>query len=102
MANKEIPFSQARQRLTAILDEVEDSGKPITIVRRGRPAAVIISHEVFQTYFGPPKGKRWSLKGSIKVPPGVDLEKALEQQHQENIRMWKSRLKKWKDADSET
>jgi prevent-host-death family protein len=98
MANKEIPFSRARQQLTSILDDIQASGKPVTIMRRGKPAAVIISHESFQTRFGKMQRKQWTLKGSIKEAPGVNLDKAIEEQHQENILIWKRRLKKWDDA----
>ena len=42
MTNRRIPFSEARQNFTSIVDEVEKFGRAVTIVRRGKPAAVII------------------------------------------------------------
>jgi len=99
MATKEVAFSEARRELTSLLDEIEGSGKAIMIMRRGKPAAVLISPESFKTRFGKSESKRWSLKGSIKAAPGVDLEAAIEGQHRENIRTWKRRLNKWDQAN---
>jgi len=42
--SKEIHFSQARQNLSGIIDRLPHSG-PVTILRHGKPAAVVISHE---------------------------------------------------------
>jgi prevent-host-death family protein len=98
MANREIQFSRARQQLTAILNEIQTSGQPVTIIRRGKPSAVIISPEYFQARFGKAQGQRWTLKGSLKEAPGVDLGQAIDEQHLENIQKWKRRLKKWDEA----
>ena len=91
-----VPFTEVRQRLTAILDSVEKSGKPVTILRRGKPAAVIISHEAYAEQFTKAR-PRFRLAGSLKVAAGVDIDKVLEKAKQERIRVWQKRLKRWRD-----
>lgn len=93
MPNKQVPFSQARQQFTALLDEVERSGQPVTILRRGKPAAVVISHDDYVVRFPVKKRKPWRLAGSIKVKPGVDIEKVLKKMKEERIRMFERRQK---------
>ena len=94
MASKKIPFSQARQNLTSIVDEVEKFGRAVTIVRRGKPAAVIIDHDTYQQFAESSAQTKWTLKGSIVVKPGVDLDKALASAKAARIRMWKGRQEK--------
>lgn len=38
-----VPFTEARARLTELLDEVEARHEHIVITRKGRPAAVVVS-----------------------------------------------------------
>jgi prevent-host-death family protein len=40
-----IPFTDARARLTELLDDVEARHEHVVITRKGRPAAVIVSPE---------------------------------------------------------
>ena len=40
-----IPFTEARARLTELLDDVEARHEHIVITRKGRPAAVVVSPE---------------------------------------------------------
>jgi len=91
MNGRNIPFTKARQHFTAIIDEVEKSGKPITIVRHGKPAAVIIDHETYEEFLGRNVQKKWTLKGSIIVRPGVDLDASLKRAKEDRIRLWKRR-----------
>ena len=74
---REVHFSQARQNLSAIVDEVTRTGKPVTILRRGQPAAIIASPSEYHDRIRN-KG-RWKLAGSMKIKEGVDLEKALDE-----------------------
>ncbi len=74
---KEIPFSEARRKFSTIVDEVETTGKPVTILRHGKPAAVVISHLEYRRKFGQ-KGE-WKLAGSLKFRKGVDIDKALKE-----------------------
>jgi prevent-host-death family protein len=78
MYSKQLSFSQARGNLTSILDRVEKTGEPVTILRRGKPSAVIISHDMFEQQIRRPRGSRWKLAGSIAVKPGVNVDEAIE------------------------
>ena len=94
MASKKIPFSQARQNLTSIVNEVENFGRAVTIVRRGKPAAVIVDPDTYQQFAASSDQKMWTLKGSIIVKSGVDLEKDLADAKHARIRMRKKRQEK--------
>ena len=43
-----IPFTEARARLTELLDDVEARHEHVVITRRGRPTAVVISTEEWE------------------------------------------------------
>lgn len=87
---KEFHFSQARQKLSAIVDEVEKTGKPVTILRHGKPAAVVISPVEYQMKFGQ-KGE-WKLAGSLKAVKGVDIEKAIKESRAEGLKAWEKNM----------
>jgi len=91
MAKKWIPFSEARQNLTSIVDEVEKSGHAVTIVRRGKPAAVIIDTDTYNQFVDTSKRQKWMLKGSIILKPGVDIDQSLAKAKKARIRMWRKR-----------
>jgi antitoxin YefM len=40
-----VPFTEARARLTELLDDVETRHEHLVITRKGRPAAVVVSPE---------------------------------------------------------
>ena len=97
---KELSFSEARENLTAILKGVEKTGQPVTILRRGKPAAVIISHEMFEQRIRKPKVKKWRLAGSIKVKRGVDVDEAIKKgrealTHTLRVRLSRDRSGSW-------
>ncbi len=43
-----IPFTEARARLTELLDDVEARHEHLVITRKGRPAAVVVSPEEWE------------------------------------------------------
>lgn len=43
-----VPFTEARARLTELLDEVEARHEHLVITRKGRPAAVVVSSEEWE------------------------------------------------------
>ena len=92
-----MPFTEVRHNLTAILDSVETSGRPVTILRRGKPAAVIISHEAYQQIAK--TKRRFRLAGSLRVASGVDIDKVLGKAKQETIRLWEKRTKRWENEN---
>jgi prevent-host-death family protein len=91
-----VPFTEARENLTAIIDEVEKSGQPVTILRRGKPAAVIIPHDMYEQRIT--KTKPFRLAGSVRVSPGVDIDETLAKAKQERIEVWRKRTERLKKA----
>ena len=45
---KTIPFTEARARLTALLDDVEARHEHVVITRKGRPSAVLLSTDEYE------------------------------------------------------
>ena len=45
---KTVPFTEARARLTELLDEVNERHEHVVITRNGRPAAVVLSSEEYE------------------------------------------------------
>ena len=43
------PLTDARSRLSEIVDEVESTGAEFVITKHGRPAAVIVGHEDYES-----------------------------------------------------
>ena len=89
---KEIPFSEARQKLTRIVDEVEKTGKPVKIVRRGKVAAVVIGDLEYRAKFE--RKKEFKLAGSLKIKKGGDIDKDLKKISEEHIRQHELSLKR--------
>jgi prevent-host-death family protein len=94
MNGKRLSFSQARGNLTSILDRVEKTGEPVTILRRGKPSAVIVSHDMFEQQIQKPKERRWKLAGSIKLNADVDVDAAIEKGRATISRALKQRTKR--------
>lgn len=89
---KEIPFSEARQKLSSIVDQVEKTGKPVKILRHGKVAAVVIGDLEYRAKFE--ARKKWKLAGSIKFRKGFDIDKALKDISEENIRQHRLSLER--------
>jgi len=45
---KTVPFTEARARLTELLDEVNERHEHVVITRNGRPAGVMLSNEEYE------------------------------------------------------
>ena len=90
---KEVHFTKARQHLSTIIDEVENTGTPVKILRHGKVAAVVIgAHEYRQRF---EKKREWSLSGSmIAVKKGVDLAKAIQRSSDRNVENRQLKLKR--------
>ena len=43
-----VPFTEARARLTELLDDVQTRHEHVVITRKGRPAAVVVSPEEWE------------------------------------------------------
>jgi prevent-host-death family protein len=77
MSKQSIGSSKAREQLRVLLEEVQRSGRPVTILRRGKPQAVLLSYEQYQQKLGKQKLERWRLEGSLRINRGVNIDKAI-------------------------
>ena len=95
LRTREVPFSEARQNLSAIVDEVTRTGRPITILRHGKPAVIIASPEEYREKKAKRKG-HW-LAGSLKIKEGVDLGKELDEMSKRHAKLWQESQKRLAD-----
>lgn len=63
---KIVPFTEARANLTELLDVLEDKHEHVLITRNGRPAAVMLSAEEYE-----------SLEETMEILQDKDLMEAL-------------------------
>ena len=47
---KTLPLSEVRARLSQLVDEVESRHERVVITRKGRPAAVLVSHNDLESW----------------------------------------------------
>ena len=73
MSVKEVSFSEARQKLSRIVDQVEKSGPAVKILRHGKVVAVIVNAEEYELKLT--RRKPFKLAGSIKLRTDVDVDK---------------------------
>jgi antitoxin YefM len=64
---KVIPFTEARGRLSELLDELEEQHEHFVITRNGKPSAVVISAEEYE-----------ALEETLEVLEDADLLRALQ------------------------
>ena len=81
MKIKEVPFSEARQKLSSIVDQVEKSGPPVKILRHGKVVAVVVNAEEYELKWR--KKKPFKLAGSIKFRKGIDVDKVIAEGRKE-------------------
>ena len=91
MNSRQVAFSRARESLTSILDRIEKTGEPVTIVRRGKPSAVIISQHMFEGIQKTPE-RSFRLAGSIQSKDGVDVDAALRKGRKALAKSLKKRM----------
>jgi len=69
---KTVPFSDARARLSELLDEVRGSQEHVVITRNGRPVALLMSLDEYE-----------SLEETIEVLSDEDLMEQLRQSEED-------------------
>jgi|GEM_PF-896054 len=78
-----MPLSEARSKLSRLVDEVAEGGRPVVITQRNRQRAVLVSFSWYQaalqrlTKGAKPRLAR--LRGIAEVPRGLDVDQALEE-----------------------
>ena len=64
MPLRKVPFTDAREELSALIDEVQNSGRPIAITRHGKPVAVLMNMEALEQKLATLEQRPWMLRGS--------------------------------------
>ncbi|MFI6574250.1 type II toxin-antitoxin system Phd/YefM family antitoxin [Nocardiopsis sp. NPDC050513] len=49
---RKIPLSEAAQHLPELLDQVEETGEPVTITRDGEPSAAVVPAQCYESLSG--------------------------------------------------
>ena len=47
---KTLPLAEAKTKLSALIDEIRDRDEEVTITRNGRPVAVLVSADEFDSW----------------------------------------------------
>ena len=47
---KTLPLSEAKAKLSSLIDEIRDRDEEVTITRNGRPVAVLVSADEFESW----------------------------------------------------
>jgi prevent-host-death family protein len=79
MPLKRVSFTNARVELSALIDEVQSSGRPIAITRHGKPVAVLMNMEAIEQKLTADERRPWKLQGSGTWQGSeADLDSAIE------------------------
>jgi prevent-host-death family protein len=85
--SKVVPFSDARSHLTELLDEIEEIHEHVVITRNGRPAAVVMSQNEYE-----------SLMETLEVLSDPDLMAALAESDED---VAAGRVQPWEEVKRE-
>ena len=69
---KTLPLSEVRMKLSALLDRVEATDEEVVITRNGRPAAILVSPDEYES---------WKETVAVKSQPGLidEIRNGLQQ-----------------------
>lgn len=81
---KIVPFTEARARLSELLDEVEQVHEHVVVTRNGRPTAVILSADEYE-----------ALEETLEILSDEDTLEALREA-EEDVRA--GRVRPWEDV----
>ncbi len=69
---KTLPLSEVKMKLSALVDQVETTDEEVVITRNGRPAAVMVSLDEYES---------WKETVAVKSQPGLidEIRNGLQQ-----------------------
>ncbi len=69
---KTLPLSEVKMKLSSLVDQVEATDEEVVITRNGRPAAILVSPEEFES---------WKETIAVKSEPGFveEIRSGLQQ-----------------------
>jgi len=95
MPLKKVSFTDAREELSALIDEVRDSGRPIAITRHGKPVAVLMNMEALEQKLAVQEQRPWMLRGSGTWQGAAEeIESAIQSIRQQTQATSADRIKK--------
>jgi antitoxin YefM len=78
---KTLPLSEVKMKLSALVDRVETTDEEIVITRNGRPAAILVSPDEYES---------WKETIAVKSQPGLidEIKDGLKQLKKRNTKLY--------------
>ena len=78
---KTLPLSEVKMKLSAIVDRVEATDEEVVITRNGRPAAILVSPDEYES---------WKETVAVKSQPGLidEIKNGLQQLRSRKTRLY--------------
>ena len=78
---KTLPLSEVKMKLSAIVDRVEATDEEVVITRNGRPAAILVSPDEYES---------WKETVAVKSQPGLidEIKNGLQQLSSRKTRLY--------------
>ena len=78
---KTLPLSEVKMKLSALVDRVEATDEEVVITRNGRPAAILVSHDEYES---------WKETVAVKSQPGLidEIKNGLQQLRSRKTRLY--------------
>jgi len=78
---KTLPLSEVKMKLSALVDRVEATDEEIVITRNGRPAAILVSPDEYES---------WKETVAVKSQPGLidEIKNGLQQLRSRKTRLY--------------
>ncbi len=78
---KTLPLSEVRMKLSALVDRVEATDEEVVITRNGRPAAILVSPDEYES---------WKETVAVKSQPGLvdEIRTGLQQLKDRKTRLY--------------
>lgn len=78
---KTLPLSEVKMKLSALVDRVEATDEEVVITRNGRPAAILVSPDEYES---------WKETVAVKSQPGLidEIKNGLQQLRSRKTRLY--------------
>ncbi len=78
---KTLPLSEVKMKLSSLVDQVETTDEEIVITRNGRPAAILVSPDEYES---------WREMVAVKSQPGFidEIKNGLQQLSRRKARLY--------------
>ena len=78
---KTLPLSEVKMKLSALVDRVEATDEEVVITRNGRPAAILVSPDEYES---------WKETVAVKSQPGLidEIKNGLQQLKDRKTRLY--------------